>query len=288
MKYALFPGCLVQTEQYGYYLSVKEVLPRLGVELLGMDGASCCGSPNYSVTSPIIWTYLAARNLALAERLGHDVLTLCAHCHLSFCETQGKMEKDAFLKDVINQTMFTEGLEYKSECGIVHLIEVLYDEVGVERIAETVVKPLKKMRIAAHPGCLAFRPSDLKRPDYSKNPRKLDELTWALGVETSYYPERLDCCGSSTYLANNKVSLKIAGTKLKAVRDQGFDALVTTCPHCFKVLDSKQHEIQRLIGEEAPSVPVVYYTQLLGLALDITPEKLGIHLNASPIENLLD
>jgi len=254
LKYALFPGCLVQTEQYGYYLSVREVLPRLGVELLGTEGASCCGFPSYSVTSPLVWTYLTARNLALTERLGRDILTLCAHCHLSFCENQVRMEKDAFLKDVINKTLSAEGLEYRGECGIVHLLEVLYDEIGVKRIAETVVKPLKKMRIAAHPGCLAFRPSDLKRPDYSENPKKLDELIWALGAE----------------------------------RDNGFDGLVTTCPHCFKVLDSKQHEIQSLLGEEVPSVPVVYYTQLLGLSLNITPEKLGIHLNASAVESLLN
>lgn len=287
MKYALFPGCLVQTEQYGYYLSVREVLPRLGVELLGMEGASCCGFPNYSVTSTLVWTYLTARNLALAERLGHDILTLCAHCHLSFCENQVRMEKDAFLKDIINKTLSAEGLEYRGERGIVHLLEVLYDIIGVKKIAETVVKPFTKLRIASHPGCHAFRPSDLKRPDESENPKKLDELIWALGAETYDYPERLDCCGSSTYLTDEEASLKIAGTKLKAVRDNGFDGLVTTCPHCFKAFDSKQHEIQSLLGEEMSSVPVFYYTQLLGLALNIAPEKLGIHLNASAVESLL-
>ncbi len=288
MKYALFPGCLVQTEQYGYYLSVREVLPRLGVELLGLEGASCCGFPSYSVTSPLVWTYLTARNLALAERLGYDIMTLCTHCHLSFCENRVKMEKDVFLNDIINKTLSIEGLEYGVGCGIVHLLEVLYDVIGVKKIAETVVKPLSKLRIASHPGCYSFRPSDLIRPDDSENPKKLDELIWALGAETCDYSERLDCCGSSTYLSDEETSLKIAGTKLKAIRDNGFNGLVTTCPHCFKIFDSKQKEIQSLLSEKALSFPVLFYTQLLGLAFNITPEKLGIHLNASAVESLLD
>ena len=287
MKYALFLGCTVQTEQYGYELSVREVLPRLGVELLDLNGASCCGFPSFSVTSPLCWTYLSARNLALAERLGLEIMPLCNSCHLSFCEVQRDLERDSELKNLINQTLSIEGLEYSGECGIVHMLKVLHDQVGVEKIAESVVKPLKNLKLAAHPGCHAFRPSDLKRPDDSEDPKKLDELIRTLDAESLSYPEKLDCCGSSIFLPEEKAALLIAGSKLKAIRDHGFDGLVTTCPLCFKMFDGKQRAIQSLIGDKTIDVPVIYYTQLLGLAMGIPPEKLGMHLNLSPVDRLL-
>lgn len=287
MRYALFPGCTVQTEQYGYELSAKEVLPRLGIELVDLDGASCCGFPTFSTTSPVGWKYMSARNLALAERLGLDILPLCNSCHLSFCEVQKDLKNDDELRDLINNTLSIEGLEYRGRSGIVHILEVLHDQVGVEKIVETVVKPLKNMKFAAHPGCHAFRPSGLKRPDDDEDPKKLDELIRALGAETLDYPEKKDCCGSHISISEETESLIIAGSKLKVLSKHRFNGLVTTCPHCFKLFDSKQREIQSLIGDTTINVPVFYYTQLLGLALGIRPEKLGLHLNLSPVEQLL-
>ena len=287
MKYALFPGCTVQTEQYGYELSVREVLPRLGVELVDLDGASCCGFPTFSTTSPIGWKYLSARSLALAERLGLDILPLCNSCHLSFCMVQRDCKNDGELRNLINQTLSIEGLEYRGESGIVHILEVLHDHVGADKIGETIVKSLKNLKFAAHPGCHAFRPSDLERTDDNEDPKKLDELISALGAETLDYPEKKDCCGSHISISEEMASLTIAGSKLKALSKHRFNGLVTTCPHCFKLFDSKQGEIRSLMGDKTISVPVFYYTQLLGLALGIRPEKLGLHLNFSPVEKIL-
>lgn len=287
MKYALFLGCTFQTEQYGSELSVREVLPRLGVELVDLDGASCCGFPSFSITSPLCWTYLSARNLALAERLGLDILPLCNSCHLSFCEVKRDLDIDSEHKNLINQTLPIEGLEYSGKRGIVHLLEVLHDRVGVEKIVENVVNPLTNLKLAAHPGCHAFRPSNIERPDDRNNPKKLDELIRASGAEAMDYPEKTDCCGSHISMSKEKASFLIAGSKLRTLRERGFDGLVTTCPHCFKIFDGKQLFIQSLTGDDTISVPVVYYTQLLGLALGIHPEKLGLHLNLSPVEQLL-
>jgi heterodisulfide reductase subunit B len=288
MRYAFFPGCLVQTEQYGYELSVREVLPRLGVELVELQGKSCCGYPSFSVTSPLIWTYLSARNLSLGERLGADILTLCNNCHLSFCENKMKLEADSFLKNVIDQTLLGEELEYKGECGIVHLLEVLHDCIGVEKISEAVIKPLRGIKVAPHPGCHAFRPSDIERPDKGEDPRKLDELIQALGAETFDYPERLNCCGSSVSIYDEGTALSIASEKLRAVKDNGFDALSTSCPHCFRILDGKQPLIRSQMGDEAIEIPVFYYTQLLGLSMGISPERLGLQMNLSPIRSVLE
>jgi heterodisulfide reductase subunit B len=288
LRLALFPGCAAQTELYGCELSVREVFPRLGVELVDLEGSSCCGFLSFRLSSPIGWKYLTARNLALAEKLGLDVITLCSGCHLSFCEVKRDLDDDAELRKTIDETLSIEGLEYNGESVVQHVLEVLHDQVGLDQITDSVTRPLNQLKLAAHPGCRAFRPKDLGRPDDTKDPRKLEELIQALGAESPDYQEKLDCCGSSTYLTYEEASLKIAGTKLKAVRDRGFDGLVTVCPHCFKLFDGKQAEMRSLTGGEMVGLPVFYYTQLLGLSMGIEPKRLGLHLNLSPVEGILE
>ena len=288
MRLALFPGCAAQTELYGCELSVREVFPRLGVELVDLEGSSCCGFLSSRLSSPIGWKYLTARNLALAEKLGLDVITLCSACHLSFCEVKRDLDDDAELRKTIDETLSIEGLEYNGESVVQHVLEVLHDQVGLDQITDSVTRPLNQLKLAAHPGCRVFRPKDLGRPDDTKDPRKLDELIRALGAESPDYQEKLDCCGSSTNLTYEEASLKIAGTKLKAVRDRGFDGLVTVCPHCFKLFDCKQAKMRSLMGGEMVGLPVFYYTQLLGLSMGIEPKRLGLHLNLSPVEGILE
>ena len=176
MRYALYLGCTIQSEQYGYEASVRETLPRLGIELEDMEGASCCGFPALNSVSKLGWHYLSARNLAIAENMGLDVLPLCNGCHLSFVETKHFLEKDPELKGIINMNLEKEGLNYKGDTRVVHLLEVLHDEVGTKKISENVVKPLSGIRLASHPGCHAIRPSDLQRVDDAENPKKLDDL----------------------------------------------------------------------------------------------------------------
>lgn len=287
MRYAIFPGCVAQTEQYGCELSAREVLPRLGVELVELEGAGCCGFLSFRNSSLIGWKYLTARNLALAEKMGLDILILCNHCHLSFCEVKWDMEADRGLRKTIGETLSIEGLEYGGGAMVHHILEVLHDRIGTDEIAARVTRPLRNLDLASHPGCYAFRPKDLNRPDDGEDLRKLGDLIRALGADSSDYDEKYDCCGSSLSFADGKPSLRIAGSKLKAVKDRGFDGLVTVCPVCFKVFDGDQPAIRSLMGEEVVDVPVFYYTQLLGLSMGIPPEKLGLHLNLSPVEGFL-
>lgn len=267
---------------------MREILPRLGVELVDMEGASCCGFPAFRSKSILGWLYLSARNLAIAESLGLDVLPLCNGCHLSFIETKHQLKEDLTLKGFINENLEEEGLKYTGNVNLIHLIELLYDIIGVEKISPVIERPLKGVKLAAHPGCHAIRPSSLGRPDDAENPQKLDNLIRALGAETMDYPEKTDCCGSSLAMASGKTTLMIAGEKLKAVKEYGFDGLVTTCPFCFKVFDSRQRAIKTAMGDRSLEVPVFYYTQLLGLAMGLKPEKLGLELNLSPVDTILE
>jgi heterodisulfide reductase subunit B len=151
-----------------------------------------------------------------------------------------------------------------------------------------VVKPLRGIKLASHPGCHAIRPSDLQNVDDAEDPQKLDDLIRALGAETFDYPEKTDCCGSQLAVTSGRVTLKIAGEKLQAVKSYGFDGLVTTCPFCFKMYDGRQRAIKGALKDASLDLPVFYYTQLLGLAMGLRPEKLGLDLNMSPIEPVLE
>jgi heterodisulfide reductase subunit B len=288
LRYALYLGCTIQSEQYGYEASVRDTLPRLGIELEDMEGASCCGFPALNSVSKLGWHYLSARNLAIAENMGLDVLPLCNGCHLSFVETKHFLEKDPELKGIINMNLEKEGLNYKGDTRVVHLLEVLHDEVGTKKISENVVKPLSGIRLASHPGCHAIRPSDLQRVDDAENPQKLDDLIRALGAETFDYPEKIDCCGSQLAATSGRVTLRIAGEKLQAVKSYGFDGLVTTCPFCFKMYDGRQRAIKAALKDASLDLPVFYYTQLLGLALGSDPKSLGLQMNQSPVEDLVE
>lgn len=288
MRYALYLGCTIQSEQYGYEVSVRETLPKLGVDLVDMKGASCCGFPALNSVSKLGWHYLSARNLAIAEDMGLPLLPLCNGCHLSFIETMHFLEEDSELKNIVNMNLEKEGLHYEGNARVVHILEVLHDEIGTQKISENVVKPIGGVKLAAHPGCHAIRPSDLQKVDDAEDPQKLDSLIKALGAETFDYPEKIDCCGSQLAVTSGRSTLRIAGDKLKAVKSYGFDGLVTTCPFCFKMYDGRQRAIKGALKDDTLDLPVFYYTQLLGLAMGLGPEKLGLDLNLSPIDPVLE
>lgn len=285
-RFGLFLGCYAQTEQYACELSARQVLPKLDVDLVKIEGAACCGFPLNSINN-LSWIYLTARNLALCEDQRLDMLPLCNGCHLSMCEVKQALQAQPALKQKINDLLASEGLRYEGTTRVRHIIEVLHDDVGPERIQKAISKPMAGLKFAAHYGCHALRPSELGRPDDSRDPRKLENLIGALGARWDIYPERLDCCGAGIAVSAGESSLKIAGAKLEKVRATGFDGLVTTCPFCMRMYDARQEAIGALFGGTV-SLPVFYYTQLLGLCMGIDERSLGLHLNMSPVNEVLE
>lgn len=286
MKFAFYPGCTVESEQYAYEISAREIFPKLGIQLIDVEGFSCCGYPVKNVSIPA-WLYLSARNLALAEKSGLDVLPLCNGCNLSFREVNHYLEEKPSLKERINSLLSLEGLSYTGNTKSWHILEFLRDVVGIEKIKSVVNRPLKGLKLATHYGCHAIRPSELGMVDDPEDPHILEELIEALGAEADDYPERLDCCGQGLAMTTGKTALTIAGLKLKAIQDRGFDAVITVCPFCMKMLDAKQNAIRVTTQQNDINLPVLYYTQLLGLAMGIEAEKLAINLNLSPVGEIL-
>lgn len=283
-KYALYPGCLMPTEQYAYELSIRETLPILGVDLVDVEGFSCCGEPMKSVNQ-FLTLYLSTRNLAIAEKHHLDLYVPCAMCHLALSECRHVLEKNPAMKERINSHLAAEDLQYTGKSKIVHTIDLLHDQIGIEKIKEHVKKPFKGLKIAAHYGCHLIRPSEIGRPDDSENPQKIESILKAIGAEPVNYPQKLDCCGAPLLANLPESALTKTGQKLQAIQEQGIQALVDVCPWCHKMFDSKQTKAGETVATKL-DVPVFYLTQLLGMAFGLSAEKLGLALNLSPVEKL--
>ena len=286
MKLAVFWGCRILTSQYAYEMSVREVLPRLNMELVDLQEDPCCGDPVKSVND-FAADYLAARILALAGLTGlKNLLVPCNRCHFVISEAKSLIENDEEVRSRVEGLLSEEGLRYDSGIKIWHVIDLLYDHICPDNIKNAITRPLKNLRLASHVGCQIVRYSDLGRVDDAENPRKLDGLIDAVGAKAVDYPEKLDCCGAALTYSHIDSALSLAASKLKAVQSLDVDGLVVSCPDCSMMFDSKQNDAVATTGAKI-SLPVVYYTQLLGLALGVEQNKLGLQLNQSPVDRLL-
>ena len=272
------------TEQYAYELSIREVLPKLEVELVDIKGFSCCGEPLKSVNQMLTLS-LSARNLAIAEKQGLDVYAPCPMCHLALTECKRILDSDPLMNERINKLLEEEGLSYTGTANLVDTVELLHDVVGLDKIKTQVKKPLKDLKLASHYGCHMIRPSEIGRPDNSENPEKIDRILEIIGAKPQYYPEKLDCCGGLLNANLPESALTKTGQKLQKVQEYGFDAFVDTCPWCHRQYDSKQVKAGETVAAKL-EVPVFYLTQLLGLAFGVPKDKLGLDLNLSPVDKI--
>jgi len=284
MKYALYPGCIMPTEQYAYEMSIREIMPKLDVELIDLKGFSCCGEPLKSVNQMLTLT-LSARNIAIAEKEGLNIYAPCPMCHLALSECKRIFDLDSKMKERINKILEDEGLKYNGTSDIVTSVDLIHDIIGLEKLKGLVKKPLKEIKIAIHNGCHLIRPSEIGRPDDSENPQKMDNILKTIGANVIDYPEKLDCCGGLLNANLPESALTKTGQKLKSVQEQGFDAFIDTCPWCHRQYDSKQTKAGETVAAKL-DVPVLYLTQIIGLSFGISKEKLGLDLNLSPVEKL--
>jgi heterodisulfide reductase subunit B len=266
-------------------MSVRETFPLLNIELVDLSEVICCGDPVKSVND-FAANFLAVRVLALANQTGlNDLLVPCNRCHFTLSEAQENMKNPKIAQKILG-LLKEESLDYSPNIKIWHTIDMLHDLVGLEKVKKAVKKPLKDLKVATHVGCQIIRYSDLGRVDDAENPRKLDELIKALGAETVDYAEKLDCCGAALTRSHPDSALSLAGSKLKAVQSLNVGGMVVSCPDCQLMFDAKQKDAGTTVGAKL-NVPVVYYTQLLGLAFGVDQNKLGLNLNQSPVDQLL-
>ncbi len=280
MKYSLYLGCVIPNRYPGIEASVRRALSKLAVELLDMNGASCCPAPGVIRAFNIdTWLALAARNLSIAEGLRADVITLCNGCFATLADANHILKHDPEAREKVNDKLADVGRSYKGEIEVYHLTEVLYKEIGVEKIKESIERELP-LRVAVHYGCHLLKPSETRRWGVVERPTFFEELVEALGAQSMDYKDKMMCCGAGGAVRSGfpDVALDFTVEKLENIQRVGVDAITNVCPFCHLQLDQGQMEIESRLGRKF-EIPVVYYTQLLGLAQGFTPEELGIYMN---------
>jgi heterodisulfide reductase subunit B len=250
-----------------------ETTGKLGIKLKELDDWSCCGATAYSGIDELLSNTLSARNLALAEKTGLDFVAPCSACYKNMYFTAAHMKKDADLAEHINFALEEDNLHFSGNVKVRHLIEVYVNEVGLEEIKSKVTRPLEGVRVAPYYGCQIMRP----RKDHEdvEQPQFFEELLSAIGAMPINYPLKMRCCGGSLIISSRPAALSMARNLLQSAVDGQADVIATTCPMCQVNLECYQQQVNQEFGTNF-SVPVLYFTQLIGLAFGITPKKLGI------------
>jgi len=278
MNYAFFLGCTVPVRNLNYELSARLVAETLGLELVDLEDFQCCGFPLKSVhffDSLVI----AARNLALAEKAGLPVCTLCSACGGSLSEANHLLRHNAELRSQINERLKEVGLEYTGTGEVKHFIRILYEDLGLDRIKEKITRPLSGFTFAPHYGCHFIKPAEAAGGiDPVEDPKSLSELIEVTGAKALKYNTMLNCCGGSVLGAKEDLANTLAGQKLGEVNQLGANGLIMICPFCNVMYEGQQKKVEKKL-EQKLKVPVLYYPQLLGLALGAGPEQLGFKLN---------
>ena len=284
MKFALFLGCQIPARLKQYETSSRAILERLGVELVDIEEFNCCGYPlrNIEFRSFLL---SSARNLALAEKKKLDVMTLCQCCYGSLKKASILLKENPSLHKEVNAVLEHEGLRYEGEVEVKHLLYVLHQQVGVEAIKKKIGKTLKGVKIAAHYGCHALRPSQVVRFDNPVGPSIFDQLVEATGAESISWPMRLECCGAPLLGINDELSMDLTLKKLNDGKASGAEYLCVACPYCHLQFDAVQKKILAQRGVNHP-LPSILYPQLLGLSMGMSEKSLGLEMNEIPISRI--
>ncbi len=278
MNLAVMRCCATAPLLGAYETATDSVLSALGIRLVDLD-FNCCG---YPLRNSHFEAYVlsSARNLALAERAKVDLVTVCACCYGNLKQADHLLKGDAALRESANAAMARERLSCTGGANVRHLLEVLRDDVGLERIRRSRKVTFEGVKVACHYGCHLLRPSDVVQLDDAKAPSILDDLVEATGAQSVAWTAKLDCCGSPLSGVNDALSSDLTLRKVRSARESGADLLCVVCPYCYLQLERVQEALAAEKGVEA--LPVVLVHQLLGLALGIDPSALGMAPDRQP------
>jgi heterodisulfide reductase subunit B len=288
--YAYFLGCLTPNRYPGIEFATIEAFKRLGVKLVDLKGASCCPAPGVFGSFDLeTWSTIAARNLLLAELQGNMITMTCNGCYGSLQETNALLHEKPLLKARVNKTLKdVMGQEYKGTVQVKHTIEVLRDDIGFEKIRDAVVRPLTGLKVAIHYGCHFLKPSKVRGQGSSERPHVLDDFIEALGAESVNYKDRNMCCGAGGGVRAQfkDVALDFTSEKIQNMLAAGAEVLTTPCAFCHFQFDVGQQELNKTCGTKY-NLPVIFFTQLLAIALGISPLDLGFESHNTPVEPFL-
>mgnify|MGYP005851748667 CR=1 FL=1 len=263
--YGFYPGCsqLSSAEEYG--VSANEVSEALGIRLEALEDWNCCGASSAHMTNRLLAVALPARNLAKARERGGDLVVVCAACYHNLKKAQAEMREDEGLARRVEDIV---GSDPRFPGRIAHLLDVIAEEVGLEELKRKVRRPLEGLKPVSYYGCLMARPRGMMENDDPDNPRLMDDLLTALGAEVKNWSYKTDCCGGSLSLTRTDVVVTLVNRLFEAAEEAGANCIVVACPICLANREMRQRE-GRLTFVLEHDLPVFFFTELLGLALDL-------------------
>jgi heterodisulfide reductase subunit B len=286
-KYAFFLGCIAPARALNYDASTRKVAEAFNIELIDLEGFACCGFPVWSIernTSLV----MAARNLCVAEENNLDIITICSACGFALTKTNKRIQENKELKDKINDALSSVDKEYRGNVKVKHFARFLYEDVGLRNIKNKVEKRLSGIKTASHYGCFYLKPSDVfDNFDDPDAPVSLDRLIEATGASSIVYKDRQQCCGGAIMGIKADKSLEMTKQKLDHMKEAGANAMTLICPFCGVLYEDQQKDIESK-SEEKYGIPILYYPQLLGLALGFKSNELGLDRNRVKTDKLLE
>lgn len=294
MKYGYYPGCSLERNASAYNQSSLAVADTLGVEFVEVPDWNCCGATEY-ISIDLLPAYaLIGRNLALAQQMKlnengsaqpNHLIAPCSACFLNLSKADRYLGNDPVLAEKTNTALAAGGLSYDpGSVKVRHLLDIFVNDVGYEAVAEKVKKPLYNLKVAAYYGCLVVRPNYDGAYDDPEYPTSLDQLMRVLGATTVDYPVKSHCCGGHMTQISEPVALDLIHRLLKNAADYQADVIVTLCPMCQLNLDGYQEQVNKAYGTDY-HIPILYFTQLMGLAFGLPASALGFgkeFVDASP------
>lgn len=286
MKYALFLGCTIPARSRHYELSARKVARKLGIELVDVESFICCGFPVKSsdIKSAMV---LGAYNIALAEKQGLDLCSLCSSCTSALTEVAHHLAHDEEAKGEVNEHLSRVGLKYDQGAKVRHFARILYEEVGMDELKKHFTRSLEGLSIANHYGCHYLKPSEIyDNFDQVEDPHTLDEMVALTGATVVDYANKKRCCGGPVLAVDEKTSLAVAKEKLDDIVEAGANAINLVCPFCSVMYDSNQKGVETAFNVSY-NIPVLYLTQILGLAMGMDRKELGLNMNVVKTKDLL-
>lgn len=275
MKYGLFPGCVLEGASKEDYDATLAVAKKLGIELEELDGWTCCGASHVQDIDPLLTLATNARNISLAEKKGLDILTVCNTCTLMLRQAKNTLDNDEVKRAKVNNILGSAGIQYQGTSNITHFLWVLVKEYGLSNLKAKVVKPLNGLRVAEYYGCHILRPEEDTGFEDFQQPHSLSDLIKAIGATPIDFSRKLDCCGfHAVYPAHDSV-MQMTGSINRDAANEGADCIVTPCPLCQMQLDMFQKEAKQTVPCDK-DMPIIHMSQLIGLALGISPEEMGM------------
>lgn len=283
MKYAYYPGCSLSSTGIEYDMSTRETARVLGLDLWEIPEWNCCGASSGHLTDHLLSLALPARNLAIAEEAGLDVAIPCAACYARSKYTEVTVCKSEEARKEIEEVIERK---YEGKAKARALLDVIANDIEPETIRTLVTKQLKGIKAACYYGCLLVRPVELGFDD-PEDPQTMDRLIKDVGGETVEWSHKTECCGAACATTVPEAGKQMLERILTAAKDAGANCIVTACPLCLNNLDMRQGQVEKAYNQKY-DLPVFYFTELVGLALGVQPEKLGLNKHFVDAMGLVD